>query len=424
MKPQKQRQWTVFFLIKSAGSDSIREVIRMINEIRCTELMGRLPIILCMNFFREDLEAVLSGEVNNVVARREGNYTTIFFSIVPDRHREGPYPNKLEIISENPRFDITNPRSIEDFFRHEILMHYKAKHYLLISWDHGRLFGIFSDPGQGVIADRKIDIQDLHHEKGVIVLTMEELSEAIQMAFDKQKIDVMIMMNCFMQFIDAGYALRGSVKYLVAPETFIFIDGYNYPFLFQLLINKPHVTPKKLAKQVVRSFGKKVYRTYSDGIIHKKNTAIFATDLRYYRLLGELVDRLVDHFLKRIEDIKPLMTRAREFCTIIHAKTVVDFFAFISFLHKEGIFKDDPLAASLILSIRELIVVESFVGEGFTRQLDAHMVNPPSGLSIHLPRAIPTREPNPGFDDFFNTEFSRKTTWRKFIEAINDIKKA
>lgn len=420
MKHQKQCKWTVFFLIKSAGSASIREVIRMINEIRCTEMLGRLPVILCMNFFKGDLDAVLEGRESLIAAERSSQkFTTMFFSIVPDNHSQGQFPNKLEIIGEAPNFDITSPRSIEDFFRHEILMQYKAKHYLMISWDHGRLFGIFNEGAEGLVADKKDLAQEIHHEEGVTILTMEELNEAIQLAFGKQKVDVMIMMNCFMQFIDAGYALRRSVKYLVAPETFIYIDGYNYPFLFQLLINKPNITPRKLAKQVVRSFATKVYSTFDDGVAHKKNTAIFATDLRYYRLLGELVDRLVDHFMKNIPQIKLLIDPAREFCTIIQAKKVIDFFGFISFLHKENIFKENPLVASTVLSIRDLIVVESFKGNGFTRQID-DLVNPPSGISIHLPMALPTDEPNPGFDDFFKTEFSRKTKWLEFIKAINE----
>src|SRR5690349_6476499 len=140
MRTQKKNNWTVFFLIKSTGV-LIEHVIDMINEIRCLELEDRLPIIFCINFDRENLDALLEGNKGKINRDRlPHKITTMFFSVVRDNDFSNlstedarkKMPNKLEIVSEDPRFDITKPANLENYFRNEVLLNFRAKHYLLI----------------------------------------------------------------------------------------------------------------------------------------------------------------------------------------------------------------------------------------------------------------------------------------------------
>jgi len=407
MGNQKKRKWTVFFIIKSVGG-SIKEAIRMINEIRSLEMRDSVSIILCMNFLRENLDAVLQGDETLVNDEIENpTPTTIFFNLIAENDIGKPFLNRLDIIGENSKFDITNPDFLEEYFRTKILARYKAKHYLLFTWDHGRAYGVFEDfePIEGLQAD---GVKILHEKTRI--LTMEELNTAIFYAFRKRKIDVLVMMNCFVQFIDAGYALRRSLKYFVAPQTSIDFRGYNYVFIFCLLLNNPKISPKELAKAVVKSFSSKVYVNRQEGINLKKHTSIFATDLQYYSFLAKQIDKLVDTLLPMFPEVKLLIKKLKEECICIPGKNLIDFYSFITALEANGLLKTNTLSTSMVLSLKELIILESHIGES--------LEFPFTGLSIFFPNAmpIPTHEID-GFDDFFKTEFIQKTKWLSLIKA-------
>ncbi|MEO8770694.1 MAG: clostripain-related cysteine peptidase [Ferruginibacter sp.] len=414
MRGKNKKKWTVFFLVKCGSS--IVYARQMINEIRSMEIRDRMPVIFCIYLLKSDVDLIL-GKSDYISKEPEPGFITIFCKLVAD-NADKRFKNKLEIISKNEKFDITNPADLEDYFRNDVLMHFEATHYLMISWDHGRSVGIF-DNKDPLDLERE---QFLNKEVGYLedkILTMEELNDAIELAFGKKKIDIFIMMNCFMQFIDAGYALRRSVKYLIAPETDIFMDGYNYPFIFQLLIENSNMSPKKIAKHIVRSFTFKVYPTRDVSVSHKKSIAIFAVDLRYYSLLAKSIDQLVGQLLKKISEVKDVLVEARCITEIRGSNKIYDFYAFIDFLVEKNIFMNDVLAASLLLSLRELIVIEKFIGKGFSIRTDDG-VNSPSGFTIFIPVSSPGSTPDPDHDLFFETDFYKKTKWHMFInELIN-----
>ena len=50
--------------------------------------------------------------------------------------------------------------------------------------------------------------------------------------FGGKKIEIILMMNCLMQIIDTGYALRDSTRYLIASQLAMDLSGYNYTAIF------------------------------------------------------------------------------------------------------------------------------------------------------------------------------------------------
>jgi hypothetical protein len=431
MSNSKKRKWTVFFLIKSAGKGSIKEIIQMVNEIRSIPMDNQVRIVLCVNFIRDHLEALLEGNERKLPTRSSEEHTTMFFRLVANDDTKSKFQTRLEIIDERKDFDITDPYFLKRYFRHIVLRPNRAQKYLLITWDHGRFFGIFRDeperqlpePPETKREDKNlsriaIDPLELKREPGADVLTMKELADAIKWAFGDKKIDVMIMVNCFMQSLDAGYALRKRVDYLVAPEGMLYLDGYNYPLLFHVLLSRPDIPPEQLAKLAVTSFPSKVYADgHLRGLRKKKLTALFAVDLRYYTLFVTLIDKLVDALLLKIPEVKKILRDAKNHSLI--DINLYDFFSFISYIESKDIFKNDALAASLVLSLREIVILESFIGNGAPIKSPDDVISNSSGFTVFIPNDIPsTPSQTPGMDDFLTTEFYLESKWHLFIEEL------
>jgi hypothetical protein len=405
MKSQKKRKWTVFFVIKAVAG-SISETIKMMNEIRVQELNSQISVVVCLNFIREHLDPLLKGDESFTPDPHEkGTLTTIFFKLIPGNNPD-KFQSDLRIILERSTFDITDPNDIEEYFRDHVLRRYKAKHYLLFTWDHGKGYGIFEDSS---VPNQKEDIEVIVQPE-VKILTMEELRNAISLAFGTKKVDLVIMMNCLMQMVDTGYALRKNAKYLVAPQTDMDFRGYNYSFIFQAMINNPNIKPRKLAKLAVRSFASKAYINTSLGDNIKSKTSVFATDLSQFTTLGKQIDRLVYSVLPRLhsEDSLKAIQAIREKSMVNPATNLCDFYSFICNLRNEILFSDIQIA-SLLISVKELLVIESHVATKLTV--------PTTGLLIYFPDALQDPErPLPNFDEFFQTEFMKRTKWLSLVE--------
>ncbi|MBT1688132.1 clostripain-related cysteine peptidase [Dawidia soli] len=406
MGSKKKRKWTVFFLIKSVGGN-MPEVIRMINDIRCLELKAHVNVIVCLHFYRENLTALLKGDVSLLpVEIPDPTLTTMFFRLLPLPAGTTGFSHELYEVLEERDFDITNPVHLEKYFRQQVLLPFKAKHYILFSWDHGRAYGMFSLKFTA-LHTLKRTFEPVCNEEAKI-LTMEELAWAIRCTFGKKKVDVAIMMNCYMQFFDAGYALRHSVKYLVAPEGHMDFEGYNYHYLFQVLNNDEHVTPRKIARLAVKSFASKVYTDVDEEELAKNSTALFATDLRYYDSLAEQIEVLANILLQRLATDKEAIVEARDNGHFL-AVGLLDFYHFTRQMAAQKLLSENFLCASRLLSIRDLVVIQSHIGKKIEK--------PNSGFSIFFPMAGASEIPREGFDDFFETAFMKDSTWKMLIEA-------
>ena len=403
----------------------------MVNEIRSIPMDNQVRIVLCVNFIRDHLEALLEGDERKLPTRSSEEPTTMFFRLVANDERSSKFQTRLDIIDERKDFDITDPYFLKRYFRHIVLRPNRAQKYLLITWDHGRFFGIFRDEPEGTLAeppDTKcedknlsrvaINPSDLKREPGAAILTMKELADAIKWSFGDKKIDVMMMVNCFMQSLDAGYALRKRVDYLVAPEGMLYLDGYNYPLLFHVLLSRPDISPEQLAKLAVISFPSKVYADgHMRGLRKKRLTALFAVDLQYYTLFVTLIDKLVDALLLKIPEVKKILADAKNHSLV--DLNLYDFFSFISYIESKDIFKNDALGASLVLSLREIVVLEGFVGNGCPVKSPDDVISNSSGFTVFIPNALPSAgSQTPGLDDFTATEFYRETKWHLLIEQL------
>src|SRR5215831_3571463 len=101
---------------------------------------------------------------------------------------------------------------------------------MLFTWDHGCAFGIF-DPIQYEIPTAR----PIKSFPGTDMLMIRELANAIKHSL--VKVDILVMMNCWMQSIETNDQLKDCVEVLVAPETSIDWLGYDYISIINTLID-------------------------------------------------------------------------------------------------------------------------------------------------------------------------------------------
>jgi hypothetical protein len=419
---KKKRKWTVFFLVKSVDG-TIRQLIAMMNEIRSLDFTDEIAIVFCIHTVKESVPALLEGNTDMLMKdEAHKTFTTLFIELEPDPGNKD-FPNKLRHVDTNDDFDLSVPDQISNYFRSIILDQFRAKRYMVFTWDHGNAFGIFTkikrvqefrDDTAAKSMATGVDAFELVEKEVTTppannLLTMDELAMAIQLAFGERRVDIVAMMNCHMQVIDTGYALRDTVNYLVASEMLLDIFGYNYPFIFQMMIDDPGISPKKLSKLIVSSLAKKVFPNRDLGQTAKGFSAVSAADLFYYHNLEKHINMLAEFLINQLPGKKEAILRARAIATVQSEKELVDLYTFVETLAKEEHFKSNPLIASLLLSMKDIIFFKTHIGDEF----GATSNYKPTGLSIYFPdTVVPETQKQPISQ---RTSFFTKTLWKNFL---------
>ena len=477
MKDKIKYRWTVFFLIR-AVDDSIEEAKEMIDELKSVRMTQDIAVILCHNI-REKKLIYIDQSYEPDRESKQDDLTTVFYELKRANNKKNESKSNLSFVDKMKDFDIRREDHVNDFFRDRILEYHKAKKYILFTWDHGAPFAVFTDSDpiithvRGVtsmsevetlnpIRRKKLTVKNIGPENlsrfifsreflfikdelksqkalkkfkdafrnddeekssKLKMLTMVELGRAINTAFSGRKIDVVIMMNCFANTFDTGYELRNSVKFLVAPETLIYFNGYNYRSIFNLLSRKKRVTPWEVCSHVITSFRKK--DNYPDPQTEaeaKFNVAFFASKLEAYFSMGKVIDaistNLILHLDEKFDRIKACRDRFRKIkdSSLYH---IIDYSTFIKFLEIET---NKRWSTSLIKRYRRVLkrlIVKQYVGMNF-RQESPDSITSPSGFSVYFPKEF--GEYNGEFQRLFQEEISehagdfiKKFSWDNFI---------
>ncbi len=105
------------------------------------------------------------------------------------------------------------------------------------------LFSNFEETGSATALEITSELEGL-----LEILTTEELSLAIQNSFGK--VDILVMMNCWMMNLHCLYSMRGCVDFLVAPQGGISEPGYDFIKIIAE-INKSNLTTEGIANLCV-----------------------------------------------------------------------------------------------------------------------------------------------------------------------------
>jgi Clostripain family len=320
---ESNEQWLVIILVCTDLRKNI-EVSRKLNQL---EFLNSKEFFC--DYVLESLSKVQNHKnvktivVNSILRFNEKKLEKLLFVneyLINESNKEIEFKQ----ISIPSNLDIINESSITYLFK-EIKRSYSANRYLLFTYGHGCMFGIFTEsisPLNTVISNkgnnylqRSINYEDeniskpkfstktskrfgkiwIIYEPAIITftedsnhfLTNEELALAIKNSFGK--IDILIMNNCLMQNVFTQNAFHGVSTYLIAPQTGITHPGFSFECIFDIISNYTNIQPDQFTEKIVNYFA--------------ENAAV--NSYEKYAIVG--------FFLENYEEIKTLLKEFKSF---------------------------------------------------------------------------------------------------------------
>lgn len=278
-------KWTVIYLMDCPGNTTTAAKA-MFDDILSLNIPDEICISICLHIpvaAIKKVDPLYQGPAPATPVEQ----TTLFYGIV--RNPSGG--SKLQLLRENRNFDITRQQDVEIFFQSIQNGEQKAKRYILFTWGHGAAIGIF--------------VSGSIQSSNPMMLDMVELKEAILHTFSN-KLKIVIMVDCFMQYFDTGLLLRqAQVEYMVAAQYGITFFGYNYRKIFGTLYTNPDISSRDLARLSVDSL------PGSPGINDKLAcAAFFTTKLSSYDQLINIINKLGKRLSEEMDERADLIHAA------------------------------------------------------------------------------------------------------------------
>lgn len=353
----------------------------------------------------------------------------------------------------------------EAAFRY-IYTQFKARRRMLLTLSHGAGLGINGDPGSVIRPGTNkvisnpyyfLDGQDVYTltgpsfdgidrsslkdiERGIIrkeragkacrsleILWISGLRDALFRCLGDRPIDILLMVNCYMQLFDAGFMLSKKVRYLVAPEGSILAPGYDYGRLFALLGQSPAPSERDIVAAIVED-----YKAQSIGL-GDHFTSLFANSLESYPRLLAVFKEFVGLVIADIDRLFPLLAEIRDkkvaYVSIAgnnrsaQSQDLIDLGQWIRLVAAST--PASPRLSDLYAEFEELLgvlVQARFVGSGYTDfDRDFEPKFGYSGISIYYPLTrVPSGHPAAGWCDYFDgkarDDFRSGSNWDIFLE--------
>ena len=113
----------------------------------------------------------------------------------------------------------------------------------------------FSNKKIPILSDGVLKNEIIVEPQAAEILTNRELDEALKKWLNGKKVGVLLMSNCWMMNLHTMYALKDSVRCLVAPQGNIDIPGYNLKdILAEITTSNKTFGPPELAVTCVKTF--------------------------------------------------------------------------------------------------------------------------------------------------------------------------
>ena len=368
-------KWTMIFLIRcTEDGNQILNCVRMLEDLLSMELPDERSVIIWLNM---DVLAIPEVDPTYVppANAEPGKNISRFYKLENDSHSRGSRKSRLVWLGNDMEaFFITRSEHVQAFFSQYVIgPGYTGEKNVLFTWGHGMPYGIFwgsdaPDPGQ------EYDM-----------LNGTRLMNAIVNSFGPtgKKIDVLIMMNCFIQFLDFAYCMFGAgVSYLAGSPAGSDFVGLNYTAIFSALFRNPPIPDADLGGLAVTSI-RQPGSHVNDRLKQLEGTTVYTNVLGGYQQLTDLVNQLGAALSVKMQVDLPGIQTALTNCGKINIfYHVVDFFSFVRALKKEfGDSWEKPLIDS-ILAQQALHFPKAYSFAGNNVDLNGYY---PSGFLVCLP---------------------------------------
>lgn len=262
--------------------------------------------------------------------------------------------------------------------------------------------------------------------KALEILWISDLADALDKYLFDSCIDVMLMVNCFMQLFDNGYLLSDKVKFMVAPEGEMWASGYDYEKLLIRLRDTPSISNKALVRKIVKDYESKYTDRGQTGYL--RQTTLFANELKYYGIALRGFETFVDRIREEAKRSFGLFRHIRENeVRSVSGSTsyqLVDAGVWITLVAKKF-----PEMAHMkefqewFQALHKKIVAASFVGEDFLRaDSTSDSKYGYSGISLYFPaNSTQLTEQEVAwcayFDRSVSSKFNKRSNWSKFLNV-------
>lgn len=341
----------------------VSDAKNMLDDILGQRISRGVAVVLLINGTPQDLVTIDPGYQPGPDAVKR---TTLFFTIEALAGSGGDKRSRLVRIGEEKDFDIFCQEDITTYFRQYVLVDgRKAEKYLLFVWGHGAAYGVFF--GGNLPHSNPSPLPPPPEE--FAMLSMNKLKAAILAAFGdggQGKMDLVILMACFMQFLDTAITLRqAGVDYLVASQSGESFVGYNYTVIFKKLYKKPGIAAEKLAILAVRSMKTIKYKSAAEKKADPlQNATVFANKLDIYDRFAESLNRLGVALSAKLDTDFNAIDGARVFLIpgISLKYLLIDLFRLLKRLVKEFGNKWETDTVRSLFELRKEMILYSFKG--------------------------------------------------------------
>lgn len=235
-------KWTVIFIVHAADDQS-----RYYSEQLFTELLQAKSSDIVRVFVLRNTYDYFDNEKTHVRLWEIQSETPRLKRVLPKNLKGKGTDDNPDSFGNMNFGDAKNLRKILKLIRNAV----GDSKILLFTWDHGCAFGIFNSEelyGKNLPPIKSGPTTDM--------LMVSELANAIR--FGLGKVEMLIMMNCWMQSIETNTQLRECVEVLIGAETKLDWIGYNYIELINKLVAdaenelpKLHTELNTFAKEII-----------------------------------------------------------------------------------------------------------------------------------------------------------------------------
>jgi len=272
------------------------------------------------------------------------------------------------------------------------------------------------------------------HCRSLEILWINDLADTLCEILHEIPVDIVLMVNCFMQSFDAGYILRNQVEYLIAPEASISSRGYDYPKLLEYL-KEPGIPTESLVEKIVLDY-KNMYRPDDANFLM---TAVFGNHLKKYKealslfenfivILDNCMDKVIENLVAIRNDIMYVSFIGTNFN--YHYPDMIDVFLWINLvLERLPEIFDDKMLGNKFGELLGQTVVAKFVGNTLAEHDKSGFPKLGfNGISLFYPTKNDYRNledmPFCGyFDKKIPSAFRRDSSWTLFLNKYYSLSK-
>jgi len=225
---------------------------------------------------------------------------------------------KEKILKKYDNLNTGDPETLTEFILFS-LNFCNPENIILTLWGHGDGRNFKGTDGKGVCFD----------ESSTDYLTVKEIKESLKTIYDKKKrsIDIIIFDACFMQTVEVSYELKDYVKYIIASQAYVPLDGFPYDDILNK-ISSENLSILEIGKEITKSY----FDSYNNGSqgFEKVSISLLNTS-KSLDVLNLTKDFVIND--KKIDNIKNLREK---FLIPLNQKYVDYYSLFSNLLDKEN----------------------------------------------------------------------------------------